>query len=125
MVRIVATVTHNDLPKLARQLPKEAERVVGVTLQAGYENVTQGMQAQSSPAPPGSYPAVVSGELIGSLRTPQQGAAGALEAHAPHAQWQEFGTRTVQARPFMTPAARVMRETLQREMAEAIKRLGG
>ncbi len=128
-MRIIATITHNRLPELARKLPKEAERVVGVTLKAGRDNIVRGMQASSPPvSAPGDMPAIDTGTLIGSLETEQNGPRGALSiggGDAYYAIFLEHGTSRMAARPFMHPTASMMQGVLDREMATALRRLGG
>lgn len=128
-MRIIATVTHNRLPELARKLPKEAERVVGVTLKAGHDNIVRGMQASSPPvSSPGAMPAIDTGALVGSLETEQSGASGALGiggGDAYYAIFLEHGTSRMAARPFMHPTASMMQGVLDREMTAALRRLGG
>lgn len=127
-MRIVATVTSNRLPQVAKQSRKEAERAIKATLDAGKANIVQGMQASSSPSAPGDYPGIDTGAYVASIQTQQEGLEGMVYTdidNPPYPIFLEYGTSKMAPRPAFTPASEHMRKVLEAEVTKALKSLGG
>jgi hypothetical protein len=117
-MRITVAVIRNDFPRVVQRLPKETGKVVQATLDLGKRTVEEGMRASTpGPSAPGAMPAIDTGELIGGLQTEMDSpTSGEFRSTAPHGIYVNYGTVNMAARPFMDPAAEVMREHFTREM---------
>lgn len=71
----------------------------------------------------GSPPNTDTGRLVGSIRAIETGTPSAtVEAQAEYAKWLEFGTRNMQARPFLTPAVESNRAKYDTAIEAALKK---
>lgn len=109
-----------------RSLTDKALYAAGNLIQVEAQvSITQGaiQGAGHIPAPPGSPPNANTGELHNNIFTVPVGPGRVnVEATAPHAIFQEFGTSRMLARPFMAPAAFKKRKEASVLIAEAVRR---
>lgn len=116
---VVASVTSNRFPEIARKLPQQAGKAVEETLLEMLTYVRTGMAASGSPSSPGDMPGVDLGVLINSLGTGMETkTSGAFYAGAEYAVWLEFGTHKMAPRPFAGPAAEYGRRVLMEKLRE-------
>ena|SRR5690625_2708473 len=86
-----------------------------------YEKYTPGRTHTASA--PGQPPNTDTGRLAGSIRAVMSGTSSAhVEALADYAVHLEFGTRSMAARPFMTPAVEQERPNYERGLRELTRR---
>ncbi len=108
--------------KSALKVEREAKKSIQTGSKSGRTYTRKGRAHQASAA--GEAPATDTGNLVNSIQTDMK--PGALEATvtvaADYAADLEYGIRTMKARPFMAPAAEIVRpqfiEECQRVMSE-------
>ena len=118
----------NNLPRINRSVQSNAGRVVRKTVaeleariktsfsEPKHGQVYGGHQASA----PGEAPAIDHGILAGSVQaymeSETKGGVGVGAEYGPHL---EYGTSTIEPRPFMVPAA----ESIKREFQESLRHL--
>lgn len=112
---IRVTVKKDNLPKVEKAVLKGGKDAVDDILKIGVEFIRSGMEAHSPPAPPGSMPAIRTGDLYGSIHTRKRGPfVGDIYTGQFYAKFLEYGTRTpMPARPFMRPTGRMLRNEMK------------
>lgn len=121
----------SDIDRRLAAIVAGADKLVAAVARDGAERIRTAMLAQRSPSPAGSEPAVVTGNLIRSIRNAHM--AGTLSASimagtsgrskAPHWFLLEFGTRRMAARPFIRPNGRAAAENGKAAMVEMLRRI--
>jgi HK97 gp10 family phage protein len=92
------------ITQLQAALPMIADELVMAMGEAVISEISAGWSAES-PSSPGEAPAVMTGELVGSIQFVMTGSGQAqVGSSAEHAAPLEFGTGTMAARPFLRPA---------------------
>lgn len=131
MVKISGAKIHTDRLKRmsgarTKSLTDKALYAAGNMIQVEAQvSITTGaiQGAGHIPAPAGSPPNANTGELHTNIFTVVVGPNRVnVEATAPHAIFQEFGTSRMLARPFMSPAAFKKRKEANELIAEAVRR---
>lgn len=121
-------IEFNNFSKIAKRMPKAAMEIVDDTLDSLDETVKQGMAASSPPpSSPGAMPAIDTGELIGSLKKEREPGKylGTYYTETEYADYLEYGTSKMLARPFMTPAAERERPKFMSRMQDLESKLDG
>lgn len=118
--------------ELAKKAPKKIDRILFKaalnTHRIAIFSIQQGPKTGRSykrggkthiASAPGEAPATDSGELVRNITIEKDAimdyTVGSREA-APQGFWMEFGTSRVEARPWLTPAARLARKQLQKDL---------
>jgi len=128
------TVTFNTAPTLDKikiaamrsiirgveAIRKEATRSIMRGKKSGIIYHRRGVTHQASA--PGEAPAADTGELAGSITTEYNAKllTGTITAKAIYAAALEFGTQTIEPRPFMRPALDSQRARIQEELQAAV-----
>lgn len=100
-----------------------AEAALSIT--AGAASGTSGGKHQHIASLPGQPPNAFTGKLDRSIHVERvDDLTARVVADAPHAVALEFGTSRMEPRPFMQPAAQLVRPQMDRLIAAAIKKLG-
>lgn len=105
---------YRDIERRANALAEAADKFVGDVARDAGARIRVAMVSASSPSPAGSAPAIVTGNLVKSIRAEHE--LGTLRAvvrvgsngkrgKAPHWHLLEFGTRKMAARPSIRPNA--------------------
>lgn len=127
MAKIAFRLTYNRLPEIARKFPQATKQLVEDALADAEMNIKDEMAAAKSgrwydghqASAPGEAPAIDSGELVESLEvTDVIDGEGAIGTNAEHAEYLEYGTSKMAARPFMTPAGDVAQGRFLRRARE-------
>lgn len=102
-------VKTDGLDRFQQHIAGLADDMVVQIAEAVYAEIQAGWSAQS-PSEPDEAPAVVSGELAGSITIePAAGGEIRVGAAAAHGQILEFGTEVMAARPWLRPAVERVR----------------
>lgn len=127
MTRIVSDHFH----AYPSQLYGIAQQVVTAVAAQIAEQAVVSMEGQEPPSSPGHAPAIRSGLLHGGIKssTIMTGmgdftATAIAYTDVEYAQHLEYGTVHMEARPFMAPAAEVVRPSFEKAMRSAVRRLG-
>jgi HK97 gp10 family phage protein len=132
MLRITAVIP--DLSRLAEGVLERVDTAVAETALAAAEDAKASMLTGKSgriyrrgtvghqASAPGETPAIDTGDLIGSITTAELGPMEhAVTVGAEYAVHLEYGTRHMEARPFLRPALERSRETFIAKVGEALK----
>jgi HK97 gp10 family phage protein len=115
---VVAKIEFNHLPSLEGKLKARAGQVVRKTANDLASAMVESMQGQESPSPPGQPPAIVSGNLAGSIQVIPTGELSAdVVVGAEYGPDLEYGTFKMPARPFVRPAVEKVRPSFNEAMA--------
>lgn len=120
------TIVFNKFPQIARGLPIECGKVVAEAVLGIEAHIKQNMAAAKSGAmygdhqasAPGEAPAIDTGVLAASIQTEISGTEGQVFTNAEYAEFLEFGTVRMAARPYMTPAAEAARTPFMNAMRD-------
>jgi len=131
MPRTVVTLTHNRFPAIIRALPREAREIVTETVLDIETQIKVGMASSHSgewygshqASAPGEMPAIDTGALAASILTEVSGTKGTVYTNMEYAEFLEYGTANMQARPYMTPAAEAARGSFIRKLRNLESRL--
>jgi phage gpG-like protein len=131
MAKTVVRITLNRFPEIARALPREAGEIVEETVIDIDTNIATGMAASHSGAwygdhqasAPGEMPAIDTGALVNSIQTIVRGTEGAVYTNQEYAEFLEYGTVNMAARPYMTPAAESARGPFMKKLQRLESRL--
>jgi len=95
-----------DTSVLDRLLSVSADRAEAIVHEATLDLLADIKLSVSGPSPssPGSPPGVVTGNLLNSIYAEMDGTVGYVNVGANYGLPLEFGTRFMEARPFVTPA---------------------
>ncbi len=106
---VAAKIVFNDLPKLRGELRQRAGaaiRKAAHDIEAGAKNVVP----------------VDTGNLKNSIQTTMEGDLTAVVGtHVEYAPYVEYGTRRMAARPYLGPAAELVRPSLEAAMKELLR----
>lgn len=116
---IQVQITDNRLPTLMAQAPAKANQLLRILANEGrnkavmliHESPASGRTYQRgrrthTASSPGNPPRTDTGALINSINVEQRGAfSQSINAGTDYAAYLEFGTSTMEARPFMGPMA--------------------
>ena len=114
---IVVTGKFTGIEKIMADMERREEMIVrtidaslGVIARDAAGRMRQAMNSARSPSPPGSAPAVFSGNLVKSISAVHKigslQSAVVIKGKAAHWHLLEFGTRKMAARPFIRPHGR-------------------
>lgn len=131
MARTVVTLTHNRFPEIIRALPRETGEIVEETVLDIETNIKVGMASSHNgewygshqASAPGEMPAIDTGALAASIQTDVQGTKGTVYTNQEYAEFLEYGTSNMEARPYMTPAAESARAPFLRKLRALESRL--
>lgn len=119
------TIRQNDLKRLAKAAPDEADRAIRALVEDGATFAkllindspatgrvyTRGSVTHTASSP-GEAPRSDIGTLVNSIRAESRGKGrAALVDGVEYGEWLEFGTENMEARPFFGPAAMHMEES--------------
>src|SRR5690625_3900961 len=129
---------NKSLARVSSRFESEATALVNRTAQNIRNTAVRSIQKQSPngvtyekynprrshvASAPGNPPNTDTGRLAGSIRAVMSGTSSAhVEALADYAVHLEFGTRSMAARPFMTPAVEQERPNYERGLRELTRR---
>ena len=130
-MRTVVTLTHNRFPELARALPREVGEIVEETVLDIETNIKIGMASSHNgewygshqASAPGEMPAIDTGALAASIQTDVTGTKGTVYTNQEYAEFLEYGTVNMEARPYFTPAAEAARGPFLRKLRALESRL--
>ena len=131
MPRTVVTLTHNRFPEIIRALPREAGEIVEETVLDIETQIKVGMASSHNgewygshqASAPGEMPAIDTGALAASIQTDVQRTKGTVYTNSEYAEFLEYGTVNMEARPYMTPAAEAARGPFLRKLRALESRL--
>lgn len=121
-----AAAVYANLRQLEMRFWPGLTRAAEAAGRALVQETTSQMQAQSVPGPPGGYPAVRSGQLVGSIdyeienRTLTFGSRGAFNRGFDYAVAQQVGTSKMAARPYLTLTVNRLGHSVGRIMATRV-----
>lgn len=135
--RTTVKLVYNRFPEIVRKLPQAAREIVEESVNELDETVKRGMAAGKSgrtyvrggrvhvASAPGEMPAIDTTNLIGSLEKliVSGKAHGYYFTTVDYAPLLEYGTSKMAARPFMHPAADIVRKNFMRKFRRLEDRL--
>lgn len=108
------------LDEIQQKLPTLAAEIAQRVAEAVMAEIDSGWSA-NTPSEPGEAPAIVSGNLAGSITIEQRGNAevrvGSTASYAP---FLEFGTSEIEMRPWLRPAVERVRGQLSQILREIV-----
>jgi len=102
--RVSLKVTHNRLPEIVRQSPREADQIIHAIALDGQRDVQENFSARS-PSSPGEPPGVDTGALKNSINVAKskKPLSWLIRTGVDYAVHLEFGTSKMAARPYFGP----------------------
>lgn len=132
MPRVAATIVYNRLPDIARRLPNEVGKIVHTTLFGIETDIKQRMAGPKSgrvygdhiASAPGEAPAIDTVALANSIQTEMDSqTSGATYTNIEYAEFLEYGTSRMAARPAWIPAAEAARSPFMNAMRDLESKL--
>jgi len=128
----MARLVSDHIPAMLGGMYQIAREVTLATAGMIAEQAAASMEGQKPPSAPGHAPAIRSGLLHDGIKAMSvdstQSGMGAFSAIAytdvEYAQHLEYGTVHMEARPFMVPAAEVVRPSFEKAMRRALRTVG-
>lgn len=127
MIKGDIKINLNRLDELIRTTPDQADKAIRAAAQEGRNRAVLSIQERSpgeeqtrydprrvvTAADPGETPNTDTGNLVNSIQVQRLGEfSQAIIVGAEYGPWLEFGTATMEARPFMTPMAMSLEQDL-------------
>jgi HK97 gp10 family phage protein len=120
---IVRAAAMRGIMRGTERVRDEAVRLILETDKTGRTYVRRGVEHQASA--PGEPPASDRGQLVNSIRTEHDSVllVGRVVVDAEHGKYLEYGTQTMEPRPFMRPALVNTRAAVRSDIADEINRV--
>jgi HK97 gp10 family phage protein len=90
--------------------------IVAIFKADGAQNLSRDHRASKA----GEPPATDTGTLASSIESKRDGLVAVVWTEKKYAKWLEFGTKKIEARPFMTPAVEQNKEKYPKELGAAV-----
>lgn len=128
MITVKSRVKFNHFGSIKRGMEARARAVVAEFGEDMLQEMRDLMEGPKSgryygahqASAPGEAPAILTGQLIGSLTAEPRGLSVVVGASDEKALWLEYGTRFMSARPFFTPMVEKAREEWPERAKEII-----